>query len=77
VLAVVLHEPVFKGGGDGGLSGAGATGHPESRALLGEGSVAGFRGEVTGILGSISCCCRAFDNVGGCGGQRFFTEFSH
>ena len=76
-LPYALDEALLEGGGDGGLAGAGASRHPQRRALLTQGGVPPLRGEVARALVGVGVGGAALDDVRGGGLERLGAERPH
>ena len=63
VLAVLLHELLLQGGGDGGLAGSGASRHPKGGALLSKGGETLLGGKMAGALVGVGVGLGAFNDV--------------
>ena len=77
VLAVLLHELLLQGGGDGGLAGTGASRHPKGGALLSEGGETLLGGKMAGALVGVGVGLGALNDVRRGGLQGLGAEGAH
>lgn len=77
VLAVLLHELLLEGGGNGGLAGTGASRHPKGGTLLSEGGETLLGGKMAGTLVGVGVGLCALNDVRGGGLQGLGPEGAH